>query len=145
MSLEDTIETTLSQIQNVMGANSIVGTAITTKDKVIIPISKVALGFGVGTADNQGDSNTYIGGAGGGGSIDPVAFLVVSNDMEGPAVVQLVSLNSNNPLGDILEGVGNVLFDIIGNGMSQVSKSPGAKTSKTKSSTVDDIKTKIKK
>ncbi len=145
MSLEDTIETTLSQIQNVMGANSIVGTAITTKDKVIIPISKVALGFGVGTADNQGDSNTYIGGAGGGGSIDPVAFLVVSNDIEGPAGVQLVSLNSNNPLGDILEGVGNVLFDIIGNGMSQVSKSPGAKTSKTKSSTVDDIKTKIKK
>ena len=145
MSLEDTIETTLSQIQNVMGANSIVGTAITTKDKVIIPISKVALGFGVGTADNQGDSNTYIGGAGGGGSIDPVAFLVVSNDIEGPAGVQLVSLNSNNPLGDILEGVGNVLFDIIGNGMSQCSKSPGAKTSKTKSSTVDDIKTKIKK
>ncbi|MBQ6444211.1 MAG: hypothetical protein IJJ11_05970 [Methanosphaera sp.] len=145
MSLEDTIETTLSQIQNVMGANSIVGTAITTKDKVIIPISKVALGFGVGTADNQGDSNTYIGGAGGGGSIDPVAFLVVSNDIEGPAGVQLVSLNSNNPLGDILEGVGNVLFDIIGNGMSQGSKSPGAKTSKTKSSTVDDIKTKIKK
>ncbi|AWX32526.1 GerW family sporulation protein [Methanosphaera sp. BMS] len=145
MSLEDTIETTLSQIQNVMGANSIVGTAITTKDKVIIPISKVALGFGVGTADNQGDSNTYIGGAGGGGSIDPVAFLVVSNDIEGPAGVQLVSLNSNNPLGDILEGVGNVLFDIIGNGMSQSSKSPGAKTSKTKSSTVDDIKTKIKK
>ncbi|MBR3214755.1 MAG: hypothetical protein IKF79_09650 [Methanosphaera sp.] len=145
MSLEDTIETTLSQIQNVMGANSIVGTAITTKDKVIIPISKVALGFGVGTADNQGDSNTYIGGAGGGGSIDPVAFLVVSNDMEGPAGVQLVSLNSNNPLGDILEGVGNVLFDIIGNGMSQGNKTPGAKTSKTKSSTVDDIKTKIKK
>ena len=65
--------------------------------------------------------------------------------MEGPAGVQLVSLNSNNPLGDILEGVGNVLFDIIGNGMSQGNKTPGAKTSKTKSSTVDDIKTKIKK
>lgn len=150
MSLEDTIETTLSQIQKVMGANSIVGTAITTKDKVIIPISKVALGFGVGTADNQGDSNTYIGGAGGGGSIDPVAFLVVDSNVEGPAGVQLVPLNSNNPLDDVLAGAGKVLFDLIGNGMSSNNKTSNNKTSnnkasKTKTSTVDDIKTKIKK
>ena len=58
MSLEDTIETTLNQIQKVMGANSIVGTEIITDDKVIIPISKVALGFGVGVYDNQKDSET---------------------------------------------------------------------------------------
>ncbi|MBO7719627.1 MAG: hypothetical protein J6S29_05705 [Methanosphaera sp.] len=145
MSLEDTIETTLSQIQKVMGANSIVGTAITTKDKVIIPISKVALGFGVGTIDNQSDSETNIGGAGGGGSIDPVAFLVVTNDVEGPAGVQLVPLDSANPLDDVLAGVGKVLFDFIGSGMSSNNKASKANTSKTKAGSVDNIKTKIKK
>ncbi|MDO5824808.1 MAG: spore germination protein GerW family protein [Methanosphaera sp.] len=140
MSLEDTIETTLNQIQKVMGANSIVGNTITTKDKVIIPISKVALGFGVGTVDNQSDSETNIGGAGGGGSIDPVAFLVVTDDVEGPSGVQLVSVTPNNTLDDMLAGAGKVLFDIIGSGMSSKNS-----TSKPKTSTVDNIKTKVKK
>ena len=127
MSLEDTIETTLNQIQKVMGANSIVGTEIITDDKVIIPISKVALGFGVGVYDNQKDSETNVGGAGGGGSIDPVAFLIVSKGI-------------GTTLDDILTGAGQVLFDIISNASSSANKS-----SKSKTSTVDSIKTKVRK
>lgn len=140
MSLEETIETTLTQIQNVMGANSIVGTAITTKDKVIIPISKVALGFGVGTAFNQGNSKTDIGGAGGGGSIDPVAFLIISNNVSGPDGVKLIPVTEGNSLDELLSEVGKVIFDIIGSSMSSNEKQPAPKTS-----TVDNIKTKIKK
>ena len=140
MSLEDTIETMLNQIQKVMGANSIVGTEIITDDKVIIPISKVALGFGVGVYDNQKDSETNVGGAGGGGSIDPVAFLIVSKGIEGPAGVQLVPVTAGTTLDDILTGAGQVLFDIIGNASSSANKS-----SKSKTSTVDSIKTKVRK
>ena len=140
MSLEDTIETTLSQIQKVMGANSIVGDAITTKDKVIIPISKVALGFGVGTADNRSSSETNLGGAGGGGSIDPVAFLVVTDDVEGPSGVQLVPVTQGTSLDDMLAGAGKILFDIIGSTTSSKNKS-----SASKKSTVENIKTKVKK
>ena len=140
MSLEDTIETTLNQIQNVMSANSIVGDEITTKDKVIIPISKVTLGFGVGTVDKESESETNIGGAGGGGSIDPIAFLVVSDDVQGPQGVQLVPVTPSNSLDELLGGAAKVLFDIIGGGLSSDNKA-----SKTKTVNVDSVKTKVKK
>lgn len=141
MSLENTIETTLNQIQKVMGTNSVIGTAISTKDKVIIPISKVAMGFGVGTANNNGDSETAVGGAGGGGSIDPVAFLIIYNNIPGPDGVQLITVDGNNSLDDILESAGKFVFDLISNSSSGV---PATKKDGDHSN-IDKIKTKIKK
>ena len=93
MHLDDSIEKTLNEIQKVMSTNSIVGTPITTKDKTIIPISKTALGFGVGVGNNAGKNETELGGAGGGGSIDPVALLIVYTDIPGPNGVELVPID----------------------------------------------------
>lgn len=138
MALEEKIETTFTQIQKVMDANSIVGNAISTKDKIIIPISKVSLGFGVGTVNNQGGSTTEVGGAGGGGSIDPVAFLIIYNNIPGPDGVELVPLESGTPMEDLLSSIGQFAFDLISGGDSQSAPAEDA------SSNIDKIKTKIK-
>lgn len=139
MDFDTSIEKTLSQIQNVMSTNSIVGRPVAVKDKVIIPISKTALGFGVGVGNNTGNSSTELGGAGGGGSIDPVALLVVYADIPGPQGVELVPIDkSNTPIEDLLSSVGKMAFDFLGNSNVEPAKDV------TSESSIDKIKTKIK-
>lgn len=139
MDFDTSIEKTLSQIQNVMSTNSIVGRPVAVKDKVIIPISKTALGFGVGVGNNTGNSSTELGGAGGGGSIDPVALLVVYADIPGPQGVELVPIDkSNTPIEDLLSSVGKMAFDLLGNSNVEPAKDVSSESS------IDKIKTKIK-
>lgn len=78
--------TAMQSIRDMIDVNTIVGDPVETPDgAVVIPISKVGLGFGVGGSDyasknsKSADSDTpmFGGGAGGGVSINPVAFMVV--------------------------------------------------------------------
>lgn len=139
MDLDSSIGKTLAEIQNVMNTNSIVGNPIKANDKIIIPISKTALGFGVGVATNDGNSNNQIGGAGGGGSIDPVAFVIVYTNIPGPDGVEVVPIENNNmSLGDLFSDVGKIVFDLIGN--SKVEPA----TDVSSESNIEKIKTKIK-
>ncbi len=79
----DLMETTMEKIREMVDANTIVGTPITTADGItLIPISKVSFGFASGGSDIPGKqqpnpNNTFGGGSGAGVHIVPVAFLIV--------------------------------------------------------------------
>lgn len=139
MNLDNSIEKTLNEIQKVMNTNSIVGTPIDADDKLIIPISKTSLGFGVGVADNKGTNETGIGGTGGGGSIDPVALLIVYKNIPGPNGVELVQINKDDSLEGLLSGVSKVVMGVLNN----AKETPA--TELPSESNIDKIKTKIKK
>ncbi|MEE1117246.1 spore germination protein GerW family protein [Methanosphaera sp.] len=139
MNLDNSIEKTLNEIQKVMNTNSIVGTPIDADDKLIIPISKTSLGFGVGVADNKGTNETGIGGTGGGGSIDPVALLIVYKNIPGPNGVELVQINKDDSLEGLLSGVSKVVMGVLNN----AKETPA--TELPSESSIDKIKTKIKK
>ncbi len=139
MDFDSSIEKTLDEIQKVMNTNSIIGNPIDAKDKVIIPISKTALGFGIGVANNSGNSATEVGGAGGGGSVDPVALLVVYKDIPGPNGITLVPVDKNGiQLEDLLSSIGQMAFNLLNN--SKVEPASEANVG----GSVDKIKTKIK-
>jgi len=80
----------MQSIKEMIDVNTIVGDAVETNDgTIIIPISKVGVGFAVGGGDykafkpatNVPDNspNSFGGGTGAGVSITPVAFMVVGN------------------------------------------------------------------
>lgn len=139
MDFDSSIEKTLDEIQKVMNTNSIVGKPIVTHDKTVIPISKTALGFGIGVANNSGDSQTDLGGVGGGGSVDPIALLIVYNNIPGPDGVELVRLdNQDTTVSELLSGVGKTVFNLLEN--SNVKPA----TEVPEDSNIDKIKTKIK-
>ena len=80
--------TAMQSIRDMIDVNTIVGDPVEATDgTLIIPISKVGLGFGVGGSDyasknekaSSSDANLFGGGAGGGVSITPMAFMVVGN------------------------------------------------------------------
>lgn len=85
----------MENLKEMVDVNTIVGEPVETSEgSVIIPISKVGFGYASGGSDfnseqykkqqnsmnDNNKANPFGGGSGGGVSINPVAFLVLSND-----------------------------------------------------------------
>ena len=81
--LPEMLENTIAKIREMVDVNSVIGTPITTPDGVtIIPVSKVSAGFGGGGSDYVSKNankheNPFGGGAGGGVTVTPIAFLII--------------------------------------------------------------------
>ena len=101
-SIQSIMETTLETIKNSIDSNTIVGNPIKAETSVIVPISKVTVGFGIegGEYNKSCKTNTncdanFAGGSGGAITISPVAFVVVEN-----GETRLISLEDNVNLVD---------------------------------------------
>jgi len=86
--IESLIEVSLEKIRTLIDVNCVIGSAITLPDgSAIIPISKVSVGF-VSGGGEYNDLNAkrnsaefpMAGGTGGGFSVSPMGFFVVSKD-----------------------------------------------------------------
>lgn len=83
--LPNMLETTMTKLREMVDANSVVGDPITTVDGMtIIPISKVAVGYGGGGSDYVSKNankyeNPFGGGAAAGVTVTPVAFMVIKD------------------------------------------------------------------
>ena len=80
--LGEVLDTSLEKLKKLVDVNTIIGDAITTPDgTTIIPVSKVSFGFATGGSElpTSKPSTPFGGGSGGGVTIQPLAFLVISN------------------------------------------------------------------
>jgi sporulation protein YtfJ len=81
MAVEDLMKEVVTQLEKMITTRTIVGEPITAAGKTVIPISKVSFGFGSGGGEGKrGAEGGFGGGGGGGAKIEPVAFLVISED-----------------------------------------------------------------
>ena len=86
--VENLIKSTMENLKNMVDVNTVIGTAVETKDgSYIIPVSKLSFGFASGGSEYSGQpqnlSSTVFpfgGGSGAGVSVKPVAFFVVKED-----------------------------------------------------------------
>ena len=86
--LNKIIDTSLGNIKQIIDVNTVVGEPITTAGgTVIIPVSKVSLGYASGGVDyygkhkpSAGDAASFGGGGGTGVTLNPVGFLVTRAD-----------------------------------------------------------------
>lgn len=88
--------TAIEKIKEVMDVDTVVGNPITVPNgTVIIPISKVAVGFGSGGSDLPGNNpvEKFGGGMGGGVTVTPLAFITITPDGN----VKLLQLTVNAP------------------------------------------------
>lgn len=80
--LEGLLNISLDKLKGLVDVNTIIGEPITVPDgTIIIPVSKVAFGYGSGGSDFGGNKpkDLFGGGSGAGVSIQPLAFLVIQN------------------------------------------------------------------
>lgn len=78
--LEGLLNCSLEKLKGLVDVNTIIGEPITAPDgTIIVPVSKVAFGYGSGGSDFGGDKpkDLFGGGSGAGVSIQPLAFLVI--------------------------------------------------------------------
>ena len=79
MSLSDVIKTALDQISHIARTETVVGEPIQAGNVMLIPVSRVSIGFAAGGAD-VGGKNSSGAGPGGGVNIVPIAFIAVTHD-----------------------------------------------------------------
>ncbi|NOQ48171.1 MAG: sporulation protein [Methanococcoides sp.] len=105
MGLENVMKEVTSELERLVSAKTVVGEPVIAGGKTILPITKVSFGFGSGGGEGSkdGGESGFGGGGGGGAKIEPVAFLVISD--EG---VRLMTLSGKSDLGKLLDAVPGV-------------------------------------
>lgn len=113
--LESLVDSTLKNIKDMVDVNTIIGEPIVAGEVMIVPVSRVAFGFGSGGSTFGGDikkevlnDESFGGGAGGGVSISPVAFLVISGGS-----VKLINIDQTSPFDRLVDMAPDVLEKII--------------------------------
>lgn len=95
--IQSLMQTALDHLKGVVDAGSVIGEPIQTPDgTVVIPICRTSLGFvtgGTEYASSKAPKSPFGGGIGGGVSVTPFAFLILS-----ASGVQTVTLESSNDL-----------------------------------------------
>lgn len=76
MSIEALATSILENLKSISQAETVIGKPIESGGKVIVPVSKVSMGFGL--SGNEGKSSMSA--SGGGLKVEPIAFLVVTDD-----------------------------------------------------------------
>ena len=107
--LKGVMDTAIEKIKQMVDGNTVMGDAITTPDgTVIIPVSKINMGFGTGGSDfptKNPQNNCFGGGCGAGITVTPQAFLVVKDGN-----VKLLQLSTANNTADRIV---NMVPDVI--------------------------------
>lgn len=120
MSVDKLISAVMAELKQIVKTETVVGEPVRVEGTVIIPVSKVSFGFGAGGGGGEEGG----GGTGGGVSIEPVAFVVLT---EGKA--HLLSLKGKEiSLGKVFE----LVPDLIGKFMGGKDKSKEEKEEKAK-------------
>lgn len=116
------LDSSMQNLRSLVDANTVIGEAITTPDgTVIIPVSKVSFGFGSGGSDlpTQKEGELFGGGAGGGVSVQPLAFLVVKD-----GDVRLLQFDNSKNVADRAVSLMPELFDKVSELFSKKDKNP---------------------
>ncbi len=94
--LEGLVRTAIEKIKEVVDVETVVGKPITVPNgTIIIPVSKIAVGFGSGGSDipAKSEKELFGGGMGGGVTIQPLAFITIMPDGN----VKLLQMTINAP------------------------------------------------
>ena len=85
--IENVLEITLKNLKGMIDTSIVIGEERRVEDSIIVPVSKVSVGFVSGGGEYGDDkklkhitSFPYAGGSGGGCNITPIGFLILSSN-----------------------------------------------------------------
>lgn len=109
--VKDLVSSAIGKIHELSDADTVIGNPIKVDGGItIIPVSKVSYGFAAGGSDlpSKSEKEVFGGGSGGGVTINPLAFIVVSGED-----VKLLELGSgNSPANAIVSAVPDLITKI---------------------------------
>jgi uncharacterized spore protein YtfJ len=94
----DAIKATVDELIKALSARNIMGEPIETEDKIIIPITKMGMGFGTGQGREDASKGVLTIGAGGGVGVFPVAVVIVFKGIPGIEGVKVIPLSGQSAI-----------------------------------------------
>lgn len=104
----------MENLKEMVDVNTIVGDPIVSGDgTMVIPVSKVSFGLAAGGGEYTSkttavDANPFAGGVGAGVSVNPMAFLVVTN-----GDVKLIPVRGEDPYSRLVEAVPGMVNKVV--------------------------------
>lgn len=109
MGVEETIKEIASELERIATTKTVIGDPITAAGKTIIPVSKLTMGFGGGGGEGKKEHESGYGGGGGAGAkIEPVAFIMISEDE-----ARIFRVSEKSDVGSLLSSLPDVVPDIV--------------------------------
>jgi len=109
LGVEDTIKEIACELERIATTKTVVGDPITAAGKTIIPISRISLGFGAGGGEGKKDTESGYGGGGGAGAkIEPVAFIMLSEEE-----ARIFRISERGDAGSILNAIPDLVPEIM--------------------------------
>ena len=112
--MSENIRTTVEELRKLISVDNVIGTPIETEDKILIPVLRVGVGFGVGenVFGKEGGSA-----AGAGAGVEPISMVLIpkkGNDAEG---VRVLDLSKGTETNKALSDLGLIVSDLVKNYM----------------------------
>lgn len=109
MGVEETIKQIASELEKIATTKTVVGEPITAAGKTIIPVSKLTMGFGGGGGEGKKETESGYGGGGGAGAkIEPVAFIMLSEDD-----AKIFRISEKGDMGSIFSSLQEAVPDLL--------------------------------
>ncbi|MDY0129071.1 MAG: spore germination protein GerW family protein [Methanosarcina vacuolata] len=109
LGVEATIKEIAGELERIATTKTVVGDPITAAGKTIIPISRIVMGFGAGGGEGKKDTESGYGGGGGAGAkIEPVAFIMLSEEE-----ARIFRLSERSDTGSILSSIPDLVPEIM--------------------------------
>jgi uncharacterized spore protein YtfJ len=109
LGVEATIKEIAGELEKIATTKTVVGDPITAAGKTIIPISRISMGFGAGGGEGKKDTESGYGGGGGAGAkIEPVAFIMLSEEE-----ARIFRLSERSDAGSILSSIPDLVPEIM--------------------------------
>ena len=106
---EAPIKSTVEELRKLIHISNYVGEPIESEDKILIPVTKAAIGFGIG----EQKAGQQITATGAGVSVEPVTMVVVSKGNSGADGIRTINLSKGNSTNKTLNELGLILTDIL--------------------------------
>lgn len=106
---EAPIKTTVEELRKLIHISNFVGEPIESDDKILIPVTKATVGFGIGEQKNE----QTIAATGAGVSVEPVTMVVVSKGNNGVDGIRTINLSKGSQANKSLNELGLILTDLL--------------------------------
>ena len=108
--MANSIKTTVEELRKIINVDNVIGTPIETEDKILIPVMRMGIGFGLGE-NILGKENSDAVGAGAG--VEPISMVMIpkkGNDSEG---VRVLDLSKGSEVNKALSDLGLIVTDLV--------------------------------
>lgn len=108
--MAEKIKITVEELRKLINTDNVIGNPIETEDKILIPVVRMGVGFGVGE-DLTGNAGSSAAGAGAG--VEPVSMVMIPKKGDTAEGVRVLDLSRGNETNKALSDLGLIISDLI--------------------------------